>query len=339
MVVVSAMKTRTSTWRRWPAAALAVAFASACGGGGPSAATPPTGGSGQDPRQYVESLLNIMQANSINRLSIDWGQFRATVLAEAGSAQTIADTYPAIRTALRLLGDGHSFVVLPGGAILYVPLRSCAAPTAATPAVPPAIGYVRVGTFTGSGTAATDFANSIQDAIRGADRDDLLGWIVDLRGNGGGNMWPMVAGVGPVLGEGVLGYFVDPLGVETVWDYRAGASRLEGATQVRVSSAYTLRRPAPRVAVLTDIAVGSSGEAVTVAFRLRPDTRSFGAATCGLSTSNQSFALSDGAVLYLTVAVMADRGHNRYGGPIPPDELLDADQVVPRAIDWLQTGR
>ena len=30
-------------------------------------------------------------------------------------------------------------------------------------------------------------------------------------------MWPMVAGVGPLLGEGVIGYFIDPPGVESVW--------------------------------------------------------------------------------------------------------------------------
>ena len=37
---------------------------------------------------------------------------------------------------------------------------------------------------------------------------DLLRWIVDLRGNYGGNIWPMIAGVGPVLGEGIIGWIV-----------------------------------------------------------------------------------------------------------------------------------
>ena len=78
---------------------------------------------------------------------------------------------------------------------------------------------------------------------------------------------------------------------------------------------------------------------MVVAFRLRPDTRSFGASTCGLSTANSSFQLIDDSVLYLTVSWMADRGHNRYGVPVVPDELVDADQVVERAVDWLQTGR
>jgi C-terminal processing protease CtpA/Prc len=35
------------------------------------------------------------------------------------------------------------------------------------------------------------------------DQGNLAGWIVDLRNNGGGNMWPMLTGIGSILGEGV----------------------------------------------------------------------------------------------------------------------------------------
>ena len=150
------------------------------------------------------------------------------------------------------------------------------------------------------------FADAIQRRIAALDHDDLAGWIVDLRGNGGGNMWPMIAGVGPIVGEGILGYFVDPVGVESVWEYPTGASFLDGAQYARVTTPYILRRQNPRVAVLTNNGVASSGEAVAIAFRQRPNTRSFGTATCGLSTSNRGYPLSDGAVLYLTTSVMAD---------------------------------
>jgi C-terminal processing protease CtpA/Prc len=89
--------------------------------------------------------------------------------------------------------------------------------------------------------------------------------------------------------------------------------------------------------VLTDRAVASSGEAVVVAFRARPNTRSFGSPTCGLSTANQGFRLSDGATLALTVAVMADRTRAPYGLSLAPDEPVSGDaEVVQGAIDWLR---
>ena len=48
---------------------------------------------------------------------------------------------------------------------------------------------------------------------------------------------------------------------------------------------YTLINPMPRVTVLTDEGVMSSGEAVVVSFRERTRARSFGTATCGVSTA------------------------------------------------------
>jgi len=289
---------------------------------------------------YLEQLIALMEANSINRLTIDWMMFRASVFAQASSAQTIADTYPAIRTALGLLGDGHSSYRSSTGTVISVPNRSCSASEVGMPALPGTIGYVKVGAFSGSGTEATTFANSIQRVIMSADRDNLIGWIVDVRGNVGGNMWPMVAGVGPVLGEGVIGYFVDPAGVESRWEYRDGASWQAGVVQQRIDAPYRLRRDRPRVAVLTDNRVASSGEATVIAFRGRPDTRSFGAATCGLSTANRGFPMSDGATLILTVAVMADRTRTRYGDSILPDEVVtDPDQAAQRALAWLQSER
>jgi C-terminal processing protease CtpA/Prc len=198
---------------------------------------------------------------------------------------------------------------------------------------------VRVGAFSGTAAQATAFANGIQNAVRLADRDDLIGWIVDLRGNGGGNMWPMLAGLGPVLGEGLLGWFIDPVGAEVPWQYRDGASWSGATAGQRVDAPYTLKKPNPKVAVLVDNGVASSGEATFIAFRGRANTRSFGAATCGLSTANSGFVLSDGALLNLTVSVMADRAKTKYGDQVQPDEIVEgASPVVERAVAWLQAA-
>ena len=102
---------------------------------------------------------------------------------------------------------------------------------------------------------------------------------------------------------------------------------------------YRLKKENPRVAVLYDNQVGSSGEATAIAFRGRPRTRSFGVATCGVSTANQSYRLLDGSQLFLTVSTMADRTGTRYGGQLVPDEAIaGADAQVARAVEWLRSG-
>ena len=89
--------------------------------------------------------------------------------------------------------------------------------------------------------------------------------------------------------------------------------------------------------MLTDIGVASSGEAIAISFRARPNTRSFGTATCGLSTGIDSFLLANGARLNVAMSVMADRTLTIYGGVVEPDELVaDPAQVVPRAVAWLR---
>ena len=157
-----------------------------------------------------------MQVHSINRLTIDWSAFRTRVFSEAAGAQTIPATYGAIQVALNALGDGHSLFYTPTGGVMGATRRmGCGRAAADAPALPEDIGYVRVPAFSGTPEAATTLATDLQRSIMSADKTETIGWIVDVRGNGGGNMWPMIAGVGPVLGEGVAGYFIDPVGVET----------------------------------------------------------------------------------------------------------------------------
>ena len=93
------------------------------------------------------------------------------------------------------------------------------------------------------------------------------------------------------------------------------------------------------MAVLTDGIVASSGEAITVFFKGRPGTRSFGTSTCGHHHLQQEFGLSDGAALSLVSGQHADRTRRRYGGPIDPDEMIaNPGEAINRAIAWLLGG-
>ena len=289
-----------------------------------------------EPEAFLTEMLNIMEANSINRNTIDWTEFRSRVFESVGTAQTIDDAYPGVREALTLLGDNHSFFLKPeGGSIWGRGTILCDAAPIFSFTVPENIGYVKVSGFSGSREDGVPFADRIQESIRSQDSADLIGWIVDLRGNTGGNMWPMIAGIGPILGEGTSGYFVDPDDNQSAWGYSNGSSIISGNTVVRSSNPYELINPDPKVAVLLDNDIASSGEAVAIAFVGRENTRSFGSPTCGLSTANASFSLSNDAQLFLTVSYMADRNLNLFGTPVMPDVEADNKDVFDQAILWL----
>lgn len=306
----------------------------------------PTGGA-MSPlaRSYLEEMVRTMAAHSINRHQIDWAAFRSSVFDWAGSAQTINDVTEsgAIPQALRLLQDHHSMFVKADGTYIYNPLpRACGDAPPPAVAVPTGIGYVKLRPYDGGGNDA-EVAASIQDRIRSEDRNDPAGWLIDLRGNTGGDMWPTLAGVGPVLGEGLAGAFIDSDGYVARWGYAHGASWMSGnagdeMNRTLVPAPYGPLLGRAKVAVLTDCTVASAGEAIVVAFRGRPNTRSFGTHTYGNSTGNSNFRLSDGALLLLTVSTMADRNLTRYGDVIQPDEVLaNPGEAVARAIAWLRT--
>jgi C-terminal processing protease CtpA/Prc len=157
-------------------------------------------------------------------------------------------------------------------------------------------------------------------------------------------MYPMLAGLGPVLGEGIAGQFIDPDGHAVTWSYSAGQAFIDTEAVVGVhGSAYTLQAESPPVAVLMGSTTSSSGEAIAISFIGRPNTRSFGRPSAGFTTANAPFELSDGAVINLTTSLMADRTGRTYGARLRPDEVVavgpssvTTDEAVPlAAIDWL----
>ncbi|MHB9864194.1 S41 family peptidase [Streptomyces sp. YIM S03343] len=204
------------------------------------------------------------------------------------------------------------------------------------------IGYLSLPTVQGSDATYVRYVREGREAVAKDDRPGACGWVVDLRHNQGGNNWPMLAVAGPILGDGKVGMFVDPDGKTYPWTIHHGSPRQNGKPYNWGDSTPVTNAHAP-VAVLTDGRTASAGEAVAVAFRGRPRTRSFGEDTFGVPTGNNDHGLSDGAVLKLTELKDADRTGRSYDAPIPPDEEIPtmglrlgaADQVLEAAKNWL----
>jgi carboxyl-terminal processing protease len=295
-------------------------------------------------RAYLDQALDLVQQHALNRDQLDWPRVRQAAYDRAAKALTPADTYPAIKGALSCLRDGYH-------SRLFTPDEVAAMESGALDGanVDPSgelldsgLAYLLLPGVGGSAELCQGYATAVQRLLGGLDAAEPCGWIVDLRQNNGGNMWPMLAGVGPLLGEGQAGSFVYPDGRHDPWSYAEGQASCGDAVVIAIDSSLALAplEPLPPVAVLTDRVTASSGEAIVVAFRGRPDTRSFGTETAGWSTANQGFPLADGAVLNLTIARYADRTGTVYDGPITPDEVVNASegpsvQVLEAAVTWL----
>jgi carboxyl-terminal processing protease len=332
-----------------------------------------------DAAAFLDSAIDIMRQHALHGEGVDWAALRTEAFKRAGGAFNPIDTYPAIYWALVQLGDSGSHLRLPPG--LYpdqIALMQQAekeamdnAPSGTrteTPVPTPFtsrrlpeghivtvqgknLGYVvlpRCSAKDNDGVLL--YAADVRRILTDLSAQSPRGWIVDLRGNTGGNMWPMLTGIGPILGDGVLGSFVAADG-NINWFYQDGKTGTRNPAGVENVSLTLEEAPALNamttatpVAVLVDGSTASSAEALTIAFHGRPNTRSFGTHTAGKSTAVQPFKLDDGAEIYLTTAIDADRSGKTYPDGITPDQIFPAsasmpleanDPVVQAAQSWL----
>lgn len=303
---------------------------------------PPPLGMSRAAEQYLTRALDLMATRAVDRHRVDWRALRPSLMQQAAGAQTPADTYPAIRSAVAALGNPHSRLLPPSPPDDSTGAAPVDVPKGRT--LEPDLAYLSLPGVLGDDETATAYADAGTAVVRELDAVAPCGWVVDLREDHGGNMWPMLTVVAALLGSGTHGFFEDADGHRAGWGLAAGTPVLEGRVLFpTLRSDLRLRRADPPVAVLTGPLTASSGEAVLIAFRGRPATRTFGQPTAGLATANEAFVLPDGAMLLLTTANDVDRLGRVYDNhPIEPDTAVSdgsaPDPVLDAAAAWLRAN-
>ncbi len=295
--------------------------------------------------KHLKKMINTMKFNSINRDEIEWEEFEDAVYKKASGARTIEDGYPAVKLALDLLGDHHSIYIKENGAFILGERKPCERFEVSKSEPLSDIGYIEIGTFNGMGDNAKEFAQNIQDEIRKQDNVKLKGWIIDLRNNMGGNMWPMVLGISPLLDSDRPVYFSSKKEFDDsnkkchAWKCANGEIRFNFFQRFKIEDSYESPYPPKKIAVLISNWTMSAGEAVAVALKGNVSTRFFGMPTCGLTTANNQFKLPDGAKLLLSVCYFVDRNKNVYTKSIQPDEInVDPRLAIESAIHWINNS-
>jgi len=295
--------------------------------------------------EYIEAALDTIQALHPIGPNYDWEEWHLAALERAQGSSTYADTYRSLGQALTELPGGHSSFRKPPTDAVAPPgitrkSRQGLNYDLGIERVGGDIGLIKLPGFLSQDTAAGDsFAVAVQRSIRQVDADATCGWVVDIRHNGGGNMWPMLAGLGPILGEGHIGSVALRDDITQPWHYEKGQARLDTLVLATVKDPYVLKQPGSPVAVLISEHTGSSGEAVAVAFKGRPQTTFFGSSTAGATSSPTRVQLRDGAEIGFAGSFLADRNGRIYRGPIEPDVRVERekepDQGKEAALQWL----
>lgn len=318
------------------------------------------------PERYASAALDLMERAGIHGDSPEFARARAEAerMLDAADLKDYSDTWPALDLAIAAAGGKHSKVIRPNGSAdgSGGPDPAAAEPTVTSEAVRGGAGDgrgARVLTATvpthggdGGGPESQRYADVLASGIAREVGAGACGAIVDLRGNDGGDMGPMVAGLSALLPDGELLWF-DGRGYSSAVTLSGGSIR-GGGSAITVDAGPKADIP---VAVLVDGDTASSAEATMLTFRGLDRSRSFGSPTAGYASANVVTEFPGGAKLMLTVAKDRDRtGAVHMDDPIWPDEITgdgtDAgpdtgngagpgagagDHVKAAALAWLST--
>lgn len=299
-------------------------------------------GMSDDAYALLRAAIDVLKVHHIDRNSVDWPGLEAQALAMVPSAQKPHDVLPAIHFLIAALGERHTFLLGPNhwsamtSGATADPALAAALLRLPTAKVLGGIGYILVPGHDGAQSDDKAYVITLRDALRHFQALGICRFVVDFRGNAGGNMFPMMAGLESLLGRRPYGYWDSGEGIVKPWLDPDTMIRMDGLPPPDYGP-LPADRSSAAVAVLIDRRTASSGELTAIAFEGRPRTQFFGEPSFGLTTGNVAFTLPDNMHIAVTTVKALDRRHHTYRVAVVPDIETEPGAATDRAaLAWLR---
>ena len=270
---------------------------------------------------YVRDAIQQMDRKGIYAKGEEWEAMKKEALSQ--EPETLEEAQEIINKAAKVAGGKHSYL-MPANKAQAREKRSNEEVSPSVTMIEDGICMIHLPAFAGDDENCLRYARTVLDSIP----DTVKGVCIDLRGNHGGNMYPMIAAVHRFLPDDIFLKFkmrrrfqsVMPINKEFV------------AKIVGIDIEPRINCP---VALLTDEATARSGEAVLLSFRGLDNARVFGSPTAGYASANESIIFYNGSILALTVSCdIARTGEVFCEDPIVPD--VETDSPEEDAMSWLK---
>ena len=274
------------------------------------------------PYGYVKSSFRIIDKYAIHAGG-DWMIERMSYLSEAKSIDNFDDAHRIVKGALAFAGGKHSTLLAP---VTDTTAFEESAPEAYM--LEDGIAYVKLPAHRGVKVSDATYTHTVLDFLQS--HLDAAGVVIDLRDNHGGNMYPMISAIAPLLPEGTLLSFktrkrTSPITLDFV-------VRSSGLSTEEISK-FPDSTP---IAILINDWTGSSGEATLLCFRGLENVRTFGIPTAGYASANQSFLMADGYTLLITIGCdVARTGEVFCDDSIAPD--VETKMPLEDAVAWIRS--
>lgn len=285
-------------------------------------------------KKVTNEILDIIKRKSIVRDSIDWPKFTHEIENDVNETEISQANFIIFKIIkkLRSYGDNHTIYQDKTDTEAYSSRKdSISYPTSKL--INGNIGLLILPSHLSMNPEENlKYATILREKIQNLDQNKILGWIVDVRENEGGNMWPMIAGLNPLIQDGIVGFFATNKNITNWYSKSIKPIGVKGMT-----NNYKCKDLSKKIAVLISEKTASSGEMTAISLMGRDNSKSFGNKTAGYTTANGMYKLSNGATLLLAVSYSMDKNKKKYTDGINPEVWIDENEdILGSAVKWLE---
>jgi C-terminal processing protease CtpA/Prc len=293
-------------------------------------------------QKFTTEINKYLKKYSIVKDSIDWESLNSSLDTLTLSENLELNKKKIIKvytTSLRKAGDIHTFFMT-SNQIKEYEAKNTKIEFSEAKYLEQNIGYINVPAFSSySLKNEKDFANTIRNQIEELDTQNTIKyWVVDLRNNTGGNMWPMIAGLNALFKDGIVGSFISTVSEDNIeWKIKNG---IVNYSKLKINS-YKIKNLNVKIAILLNENTASSGEMTAISMIGLTNTKTFGQKTAGYTTVNSTIKLKDKTEIYLATGYCTDRNNKVYNNNLIPDKIVEKkdsdvkDSTLDEARKWL----
>ena len=268
----------------------------------------------------MKKAVKIMDRSGLYATGDEWEKAKKEAL--SANPVSMEEAHIIVQEALKVAGGKHSFLKEAEIEVKEKTSEWEMPQVSITDSCVKKIAVVKLPQFSGNHDEGLKYANTVIGAVP----EDIEGVIIDLRGNGGGDMYPMISSVHRFIPDGNILRFRSRK--RTMWitlDYVLQVTGIKKLSAIECP-----------VAILTDEGTGSSAEALLLCFRGLEKARVFGSPTAGYASSNRPYKMSDGSVMVLTEGCdVARTGEEFCDDPIEPD--VNTENPMEDSISWFKS--
>ena len=303
------------------------------------------------PSAILDSIISLTQRNSLYTDKVDWEELSEEMRAMLLDNDSLEAIIPPVELMFKELRDFHGALFInqqrynsyyktdyhyPTSQKIFGRIHEIGSEVKAE-MLQNQLAYIKIPHYYLFGQDQINSSTKIiKEKICELKAQNPQGWIIDLRMNLGGNMYPMFAGLGELFPNMKLsGDSRDGEHYHSEWYNEGGNFHMWNSPMTAVdllcNEAEKAENERVKIAVLVGRYTSSSGEAVASALKGQDNFRLFGEITSGWSSTTGYFPITENVFITPTVAWFMSVDKTLHKDGIHPDTLI-VEEVNPDAL-------